>query len=154
LLTGAGGEAGVAAKGGSGFEKIGFGGCGISLQGMVAREGVGDPGKKEARHERGVTIPRLGCGEVTLGHLGLAGLKGRTTGKEGELRAGGVMLYCEEVEGQEGGPLAKLPLHPGTAEQVVGGVEDARGSGAQLVEWSAGIQLGRRCGARHDGMGQ
>ncbi len=80
-------------------------------------------------------------------------MEGGTTGEEGELGAGWVMLDGEEIEGQERGPLAKLPLHPGTAKQVVGGVEDAGGSGAELVEWSAGIQLGRRCGARHDGMG-
>ena len=121
---------------------------------MVASEGVGDPGKKKARHERRVTIPILGCVEVALGHFGLAGLEGSTTGEEGELGAGGVMLDGEEIDGQERGPLPKLPLHAGTTEQVVGGVEDAGGSGSDLVDWSLGIHLGRGGSAGHDRMSQ
>jgi hypothetical protein len=64
---------------------------------MVASKGVGNPGEKESGHERGMTVPSLGCPEVALGGIRLVHLKGGTAGKEGEFGAGGMMFDGEEV---------------------------------------------------------
>jgi hypothetical protein len=49
----------------------------------------------------------------------LADLEGGASGEQGEFRPGGMMLDGEKVEGQEGVPIAELPLHAGTTQKVV-----------------------------------
>jgi hypothetical protein len=46
-------------------------------------------------------------------------LEGGASGEQGEFRAGGVMFDREKVESQERAPIAKLPLHAGSAQEVV-----------------------------------